>query len=460
MANIYVRSTTGNNANNGSTWALAKATVAGAMAIAAAGDTIWVSQAHSESTASAVTWTSPGTIASPVKIFCGSDTAEPPTTLSTTAAVAVTGSNTLSINGHVWVYGINFNVSSGASIPLLQLCGSNGTHVQQYFSCYFNLLGTSTAGRLSIGRDGLTSGARVEWTNCQVGFASSSQGIQVTSTLFEWRNGVDGVTNTASIAATTSPTALFKYIGEFDASTTSRSAKVVCEGLDLSGYSAGMHLIGAITGASEARFDNCKRPTSWSGLLVGTSGYPEHGARAFARNFENSSGINYSHIDVTRWGTETTETTIVKTGGMTDGVTPASMKMATGTGCGPGSPWSSQDFEFEILPADVGVSKTITFDFVHDSTTNIKDDVMWAEVAGQGVASSPLGIVVTDRCGLITTPADQDSSAASWTTTGMTNPNAQKCVVTFTPQQAGIGRARLRCAIASKTFYYDAPVLS
>ena len=57
MATIYVRSTDGNNADNGSTWALAKATIAGAAAIDAAGDTVFVSDAHAESTAGAVTLT-------------------------------------------------------------------------------------------------------------------------------------------------------------------------------------------------------------------------------------------------------------------------------------------------------------------------------------------------------------------------------------------------------------------
>jgi hypothetical protein len=54
MANLYVRSTDGNNSDNGTTWALAKATVAGVAAIDAAGDTIYLSQDHNETTASSV----------------------------------------------------------------------------------------------------------------------------------------------------------------------------------------------------------------------------------------------------------------------------------------------------------------------------------------------------------------------------------------------------------------------
>ncbi len=59
MANIYVRSTDGNDADSGATWALAKATLGGALAIATSADTIWVSQNHAETavaTGVQVTW--------------------------------------------------------------------------------------------------------------------------------------------------------------------------------------------------------------------------------------------------------------------------------------------------------------------------------------------------------------------------------------------------------------------
>jgi hypothetical protein len=52
----YLDSAAGNDANNGTTWALAKATVAGIDAIDTAGDTIYVAQTHSETTAAAVSY--------------------------------------------------------------------------------------------------------------------------------------------------------------------------------------------------------------------------------------------------------------------------------------------------------------------------------------------------------------------------------------------------------------------
>src|SRR3990167_9113060 len=97
----YVRSTDGSDADTGLTWALAKATLVGALAVAAAGERIWVSQAHAETQASAMTLTSAGTEALPVEILCGNDAAEPPTALATTATVTTTGANALSLAGGV-----------------------------------------------------------------------------------------------------------------------------------------------------------------------------------------------------------------------------------------------------------------------------------------------------------------------------------------------------------------------
>src|SRR3990167_9027284 len=94
MATLYVRSTDGSDADTGATWALAKASLAGAFAAASAGDTIYVSQVHAETQASAMTLTSPGTAASPVRVLCVNDAAEPPTALATTATVTTTGANT------------------------------------------------------------------------------------------------------------------------------------------------------------------------------------------------------------------------------------------------------------------------------------------------------------------------------------------------------------------------------
>ena len=131
MANIYVRSTDGNDADNGTTWALAKATLVGALAIATSADTIWVSQNHAETQASTMTLTMPTTPG--LKILCGNDAAEPPTALATTATIAVTGNFGIGFaSGYAYTYGITFNSGAGgggASDILIGSANSLNTHL-------------------------------------------------------------------------------------------------------------------------------------------------------------------------------------------------------------------------------------------------------------------------------------------------------------------------------------------
>jgi hypothetical protein len=113
----YVDSAAGNDANGGTTWADAKATLAGIDAIDTTGDTIYVAQTHSETTAAAVTYAFAGTVALPTRIICGDKGAQPPTTLSTAAVIATTG-NTSGITIGVtsgYFYGMTFDVAQGGN---------------------------------------------------------------------------------------------------------------------------------------------------------------------------------------------------------------------------------------------------------------------------------------------------------------------------------------------------------
>jgi hypothetical protein len=112
MSNIYVRSTDGNNADSGATWALAKATLAGAAAIAVAGDVIYFSQVHAESTASPIGVAGGGSVLLPTKWICANDAAEPPTAVATTATITTTSGNGITLfnsGGYGIFYGLSFS---------------------------------------------------------------------------------------------------------------------------------------------------------------------------------------------------------------------------------------------------------------------------------------------------------------------------------------------------------------
>lgn len=70
MADIFVDSASVGALSPYSTWATAATTLAAAIPPAVAGDTIYVANTHSESTAADVFYTLPGTAASPNRILC------------------------------------------------------------------------------------------------------------------------------------------------------------------------------------------------------------------------------------------------------------------------------------------------------------------------------------------------------------------------------------------------------
>lgn len=119
MAVIFLDSNSGLDADNGSTWALAKLTLQAALTTAGAGGTVYAqddaSGGFTEVTAASVTYTSPGTIDNPTKLVaCKSGTTNaPPLTADLVldrddadlAVVSVTGANDITITGYADVWG-------------------------------------------------------------------------------------------------------------------------------------------------------------------------------------------------------------------------------------------------------------------------------------------------------------------------------------------------------------------
>jgi hypothetical protein len=444
MANIYVRSTDGNNADDGSTWALAKATLAGADAIDAAGDTIYVSQAHSESTAGGVTLLFAGTPASPTRLLGASDAAEPPTALSTAPTVATTGANALNINGSLYAYGINFIGGDSTGNGPISLQSANANVTQKYEECSFYLRGANSGSRINIGT-GVTANSAVHvLKNGVYRFSQAGQGFALSASRVE----ISGGSIHASSTALT--TALIRSL------SSGRASFHTFNGVDLSNMGSAANLLdtAGLTSASRVIFRNCKLPASWSGSLI-SGAVTVVGARAEMHNCD-SADTNYRLWVEDYAGSIKTETTIVKTGGSTDGTTPYSLKMATSANAS----YPTVPLESIELPArwnsTTGSAVTVTVDVVHDSVTNLKDDEIWLEVQYLGTSGFPLSSFVNDcKADVLATAANQTASSATWTTTGLTNPNKQKLEVTFTPREAGFIQARVFLAKASTTVYVD-----
>lgn len=434
MANPgYVRSTDGNDADGGSTWALANATLAGAYTDATAGDTIYVSQVHSESTAGSITLTSPGTAASPCAIVCANDAAEPPTAVSTAGIITTTGTTGITFAGFAAYYGLTFNAGTGTgNAPFITIGSANPWWIK-LVNCALNVVGSHTNGRINIGVSSTsTDDQAAEWENVSVSFASSSHGIIARAPL-RWRGG--------SISGT-APTTLFL------AASGGNVGDVLVDEVDLSGVSITNLVAASALNRAKFRFVNCKLP---GGVNVVTGTNPGQGGPEVILVNCDSADTNYRYRKHNYLGDEYHETTVVRTGGASDGTTSFARKITTSANAKFICPFES---EWLHVWCDTLASTTLTVEVVTDNVT-LTDGEAWIEVSYQGTSGFPLGVHATDaKADILASAANQTTSSETWTTTGLTTPVKQKLSVTFTPQEKGWALVRVCLAKASTTMYY------
>lgn len=440
MATLYVRSTDGNNTDNGSTWALAKATLAGAAAIDAAGDTIYVSDNHAESNGASQSIALAGTLASPVKVICADDAAEPPTASATTATCTTTGAFGFTITGTAYFYGIRFDAGTGTSgnsnAGDIGINRGSQTGWQLYENCAFVLNINNANQDIKIGPTGDNVATQTVWKNCDVRFANVGQEIVVSRGPFVWNGG-------SLLSGGTSPTTLFSY-------TSSFVSTVEVSGVNLTNAGQSINIFTAGT-VGKRVIRNCRLPANWNGSLA--TGTFVSGERCEMYNCD-SGDTNYRIWIEDYAGDLYQETVIVRSGGATDGTTPISWRLV-----------STANAEFPLPTFDApeivrwndttGSSITVTVEIITDNVT-LKDDEIWLEVQYLGTSGFPLSTFISD-CKADPIPAgqNQDTSSVTWTTTGLTTPTKQKLSVTFTPQEKGFIHAVVKLAKASTTVYVD-----
>jgi hypothetical protein len=280
----------------------------------------------------------------------------------------------------------------------------------------------------------------VEWLNTTVQFANASQGILNQQGRLFWRN------TTSAVSGANLPTNLFIGL-----SSNVGIADIV--GIDLSALGSGKTLVNIGTNnLSVYKFRNCKLNASvgiTTGAVVG-----QGGTEVYLLNCDSGS-VNLHNEGYVYQGSWLQETTKVKSGGATDGTTNFSLKLVS---LSPGPSFHSplRSPPIRMYNDATGSSVTLSIDILHDNVTLLKDNEVWVEVEYLTDSGDPLGSIVTSRTADdLTTPANQGTSSASWTTTGMTNPNMQKLSVAFTPQMKGWVRARVALAKPGYTIYVD-----
>lgn len=436
---FYVRSTDGDDADNGSTWALAKATLKGVFddADCTAGDLIYVSEDHAESTAGAVTLTSPGTAADPVRIICvdDDDADDPPTPTMTTATVTVSTTNALAFNGFAYCYGVQF---VGGGIIQLQTTSSAfvGWTFESDGSNVFKLTADSTSYYVYL-YAGTSAAVYCKIINGDIEFKHVGQDIQVGYNAdFEWIGGTFSMTDDEGC------TALF-------GTNSVANPKILVRGVDLSAVgkdATATSLVNVDTnsGMYNYVFANCILPADAGFTYTsGTWDAPYKGMLRFsACSVADNDAANIDFYQNSYEGTVQEDTGVYRdSGAATPGATSFSWKMVPSantrfTGVNLVSPpitkWLTDEGS-QTYYIDCAITAVVG---------SIDTDQLWVEFEYPANATDGLSTIVTSRCSDLISGCTTDCTTSTATWTGVAEA-AIKLPCTFDPGKSGPVTARV-----------------
>ena len=444
MTTYYVDSAAGSNTAPYDTWAKAATSLATIAAIDAAGDTVYVASTHSETLGTNPAYSWAGTSAAPVRIICADKTSgAPPTTGATGATIATSNGVALSLAaaGVAYFYGLTFSVGGGgATNANITPCSAAPC---EFDTCNFVINNTGAGSLINIAVNGILC----LFSNCTAKFGHALQGVSLAGfgASMTWAGGsID--------AASAAISKLFVAV--------SAGSNVRVVGVDLSACSSSFNPVATTAANIVVDMIECKLPASWSGTPNGSTG--GIGTRVSMYQCD-SAGVTTTVNVGDAYGTITSNTTVVMTGGASDGTTQLSWQLASNSQTSLATPLKS---EWRAVWVDTTVSKTLTWNYVADAniaagqgagTANaFQNNQVWVELLYLGSATSPLGSYASSAPSTpVAAASDNGSGSASWTTTGLTTPKTGVCSVTFTTGLKGPMLARICVGAASKTIYAD-----
>jgi len=439
MAHVYVDSNAAGS-GTGADWANAYTTLAAALTAKAAGDNFWIAHNHAETQASAMTCTSPGTLAAPCTVMCvNSAGTVPPVSadLRTTATVTTTGNSAMTLTGlNTYYYGITFNCGSAANAATLAV--AQGIASYTYFKdCALNKLGTTAATPcIIIGKVG-SNMSRVVLDNVSFRVGNASDLVVVRECNCVWKN-------TTTFTSGTIPTV---FLGQSNAN------RLLFEGVDFSALST-KTIFNGNTSAIITLL-NCKLPSSIT--IAATLTQP--GVEIYVLNTD-SGATNYRQEKYGYFGTQTAETTIVRTGGATDGTTPLAWKIVTTANSNWVSPFES--IQMAIWNDTTAANVTVTVYGYWDNAALPKNDEIWIEASYMGSSATPIGTInsANTKTDYLAANADQGSDSSTWGG-GDTTTRFKMSVTLSAPQPAmkGLIYVTVKAAKASTTYYIDPKIV-
>jgi len=415
---------------------------------AAAGDTIYVDDDHAETQAASVTITNVGTTTAPCRIICITSTfSNPPvvgeiTTTAVGANIANTGANNMALIGDFHCYGLHFRASNSTNSQRLDLNNSgSAAHQQIYENCVLELGGAGASSIMTLGPN--SPGSVTELRNTTVTLNAAGHVLNPRQAIIRWNGG--------SLTGTV-PTGLFGDGGLGDGA----GSNVIIDGVDLnsSGTWTSKFLINAANlSASERgfllRFVRCKVATTLGGVSTGT--YPASNIRTEFINSDDTTNRTYREEYYDRTGVLTTGTTVVRTGGASDGVTTKSWKVVSTANCSYINPFVCPDIYQWV---DSTGSKNIDIQIANNSSVTATDADICFDVEYMGSSAHPQSTIGTNRPKILATGTSWTDTSGTETWGGSTT-NKQRMRSTVTINAKGWIRVRVYVIKTSFTVYID-----
>lgn len=402
--------------------------------IIATGDSVYLSSDHAETQAAAMTLWPNSNATTTISVSKAGNVPPVAGDITAGAKITTTGANGLNFNCGTACYyeGITFSCGTGSSGASIIIDNNSAGSAYFFKNCAFVIGHTAAGAWLSVFGG---PPAHCIWDNTTVQFGAVGQSISPSADVtFEWRN------TASAIQGANIPTNLLNM----------GRATTTCRGVDFSAMGSGKTIVFLGNGPSYARvaLETCKL-----GASVTVSDNPN--ANGFSEWLDvincDSGATGYRNEWHRREGNITTETTITRASGATDGVQAVSWKAISTASSSFVTP-----FEFPPISqwnALTGSSHTATIEIISSATLN--NDDIWLDLEYLGSSASPLGSGVNNTIATrLTANAACPTSSVTWNSSPST-PQKQYLQVTFTPQMAGLVVARVKLAKTSATVYVD-----
>ena len=405
MATIYLRSSDGNDSDDGSTWALAKATFqAAATAAGAAGD-VYMDDDHRETFSATQAFTIPAGLKVTVMV---TDTTTPATSPNATANLECTTSNDdITFSNHIYCWGISLKTTRTieTTVSGVKLVFENS-----------RLISTASSGTIEASGDGSSM--------CLID-------CEVSTYLFQMQRGSSlNMRGCTYEATSTAPTTLFNALTE--------GGSFFIDGNDFSAYT-GTNIVdfSAISATDQAMpffFTSNRIP---SGVTI-NNGRPIVGTmRDLIKIHGNGNGDEYYQFqEESIGGYVVEETTIDRQGGATyDGTNLFSLKFVGNSNSTYAEPIRAK-ITSQVVDASSGA--TISVHLAYDKATTLNNSDIGLEVRYRDATNEAHGKWARE---IASGPADSGDRTAftdvsgteTWNGTGgWSNANEETIEVTFT----------------------------